>query len=63
MMTFFETMIADNFEKDFYVPNYITTIKLLLRRTAYTFGNLYHQCHKQSSTISNYKLQTTNFKQ
>jgi hypothetical protein len=33
MMTFFEIIIGNNFENDFYVPCNIATIKLLLRRS------------------------------
>ena len=35
------------FEMNIYVPGIITTLNRLLRRTAYTSRNLYHQSHKQ----------------
>jgi len=62
MMSFFETIIADDFENDFYVPNYIASIKLLLRRTLVHSVIYIIKVTNSLSIISNYKLQTSNYK-
>jgi len=63
MMTCFEKMIAYDFENDFYVPGNIATIKLHLRRTLVCSVIYIIKVTNSLSTIPNYKLQTTNFKQ
>jgi hypothetical protein len=56
MVTFFETMIADNFENDFFVPNCTTTVNRLLRRTLVRSVNYIIKLTNSVSTIPNYKL-------
>jgi len=62
MITFFEIMIDDNFENDFYLPGNIATIKLLLRRTLVRSVIYIIKVTNSLSTIptTNFKLQTLN---
>ena len=48
----FQKKATNDFGNIFFEPNCIAAMKLPLRRTAYTFGNPYHQARSSSKFIS-----------